>query len=78
MNKTDIEYLDYTWNPIAMRCTPVSEGCAHCWHLRMADRLREDRPAVPGLQAPRNDGRVGDDEEGGGDDHEGPTGEEVP
>ncbi|HPS94613.1 MAG TPA: phage Gp37/Gp68 family protein [Deltaproteobacteria bacterium] len=39
MNKTDIEYLDYTWNPIAMRCTPVSEGCAHCWHLRMADRL---------------------------------------
>ena len=39
MNKTDIEYLDVTWNPIAMRCTPVSPGCAHCWHLGMADRL---------------------------------------
>jgi len=38
MNKTGIEYLDFSWNPIAMRCTPVSEGCAHCWHLDMADR----------------------------------------
>ncbi len=40
MNKTNIEYLDYTWNPIAMRCTPVSEGCAHCWHLDTCERLR--------------------------------------
>lgn len=39
MQKTAIEYLDYTWNPLAMRCSPVSEGCEHCWHLRMADRL---------------------------------------
>lgn len=39
VNKTGIEYLDYTWNPIAMRCTPVSEGCANCWHLAVADRL---------------------------------------
>jgi protein gp37 len=39
MNKTGIEYLDYTWNPIAMRCTPVSAGCQNCWHLRMANRL---------------------------------------
>lgn len=39
MNKTQIEYLDMSWNPIAMRCTPVSEGCTNCWHLRMADRL---------------------------------------
>lgn len=39
MNKTSIEYIDFSWNPIAMRCTPVSEGCANCWHLRMADRL---------------------------------------
>lgn len=39
MQKTAIEYLDYTWNPLAMRCTPVSDGCEHCWHLRMADRL---------------------------------------
>jgi protein gp37 len=39
MNKTGIEYMDLSWNPIAMRCTPASEGCANCWHLRMADRL---------------------------------------
>lgn len=39
MNRTGIEYLDLTWNPIAMRCTPVSEGCANCWHRRMANRL---------------------------------------
>lgn len=43
MNRTDIEYLTHTWNPIAMRCTPVSEGCANCWHQRMADRLAGNR-----------------------------------
>ena len=40
MNKTDIEYLDMTWNPLAMRCTRVSAGCANCWHLRLADRMK--------------------------------------
>ncbi|MBN1625011.1 MAG: DUF5131 family protein [Deltaproteobacteria bacterium] len=43
MNKTGIEYLDYTWNPIAMRCKPVSEGCANCWHMRTADRLKNNK-----------------------------------
>lgn len=38
MNKTAIEYLAHTWNPIGMRCTPVGPGCAHCWHLAMAKR----------------------------------------
>ena len=38
MQKTPIEYLDMTWNPIAMRCTPWSRGCWNCWHLRMANR----------------------------------------
>lgn len=42
MNKTKIQYLDYTWNPIAMRCTPISSGCANCWHLRMCDRMAEN------------------------------------
>lgn len=46
MNKTGIEYLDYSYNPIAMRCTPVSAGCANCWHLRMADRLAKN-PKLP-------------------------------
>ncbi len=39
MNRTNIDYLTHTWNPIAMRCTPVSAGCANCWHLAMAKRL---------------------------------------
>jgi len=36
---TGIEYLTATWNPIAMRCTPVSRGCDHCWHQAMAKRF---------------------------------------
>jgi len=39
MQKTKIEYLTHTWNPIAMCCTPVSEGCTNCWHIRMANRM---------------------------------------
>ncbi len=39
MIKTKIEYLSYTWNPLAMRCTPCSPGCTNCWHIRYADRL---------------------------------------
>ena len=38
MQRTGIEYLTHTWNPLAMRCTPVSEGCVHCWHIAMAKR----------------------------------------
>ena len=46
MATTKIEYLDYTWNPIAMCCTPCSEGCAKCWHIRMANRL-SNNPLIP-------------------------------
>lgn len=42
MNRTKIEYLTHTWNPIAMRCSRVSEGCRRCWHLSMADRLAQN------------------------------------
>ncbi len=39
MQRTDIEYLTHTYNPIAMRCTPnLSDGCDHCWHLGFAKR----------------------------------------
>lgn len=39
MNKTDIEYLDYTWNP-TVGCSPVSSGCRSCWAKVMAKRLK--------------------------------------
>lgn len=42
---TKIEYLTHTWNPLAMRCDPVSEACDHCWHLAMAKRLAAN-PAI--------------------------------
>jgi protein gp37 len=42
MQKTGIEYLTHTWNPIAMRCDPVSEGCANCWHLAFTKRHAEN------------------------------------
>lgn len=42
MNRTGIEYLTHSWNPLAMRCSKVSEGCVNCWHLAMADRLAKN------------------------------------
>jgi protein gp37 len=33
-----IEWTDETWNPIT-GCTPISEGCDHCYAQRMAKRL---------------------------------------
>lgn len=38
MNKTDIEYLDYSWNP-THGCSPVSPGCDHCWAKMTSKRL---------------------------------------
>ena len=39
MSKTNIEYGDRTWNPLA-GCTIKSEGCVNCWAATMAKRLR--------------------------------------
>ena len=38
MQKTDINYLDYTWNP-THGCSPVSDGCKNCWAYKMSIRL---------------------------------------
>lgn len=34
---TGISYCDETWNPV-VGCSPVSEGCANCWAVRVAHR----------------------------------------
>ncbi len=36
---TKIEWADVSWNPVT-GCTPVSEGCKHCYAKRMAQRMR--------------------------------------
>ena len=36
---TKIEWATESWNPIT-GCTPVSEGCEHCYARRMAQRLK--------------------------------------
>jgi len=38
MNKTGIEWAQWTWNPVT-GCTPVSPGCRNCYAARMAKRL---------------------------------------
>ena len=40
---TGIEWTDRTWNPVT-GCTPVSEGCDHCYAQTFAERWR----GVPG------------------------------
>lgn len=47
MNKTNIEYLNYTWNPITMHCTPITESCENCWHLAVAKRLSKNPKISP-------------------------------
>ena len=39
MNKTSIEWCDYTWNPIS-GCSPASEGCANCYAEGIAKRFK--------------------------------------
>jgi len=35
---TAIEWTDATWNPVT-GCTPVSEGCDHCYAKRIYERF---------------------------------------
>jgi protein gp37 len=39
MNKTDIEWADYSWNPI-VGCSPTSEGCDHCYAAAISRRFK--------------------------------------
>ncbi len=44
---TKIEWASKTWNPIKMRCTPVSEGCQNCYAASIIKRnLLKDYPRL--------------------------------
>jgi protein gp37 len=38
MNKTKVEWCDYTWNPVT-GCSEVSEGCYHCYAKELSRRF---------------------------------------
>lgn len=42
MNKTTIEWTDYTWNPVT-GCDKISQGCKFCYAETMAKRFWGDR-----------------------------------
>lgn len=46
---TSIPYLDATWNPISMRCTPCSPGCDHCWARAVQRRFHREHRGEPVL-----------------------------
>lgn len=41
MNRTKIDYLDHTWNPV-VGCTPASKGCDNCWARATINKLRNN------------------------------------
>lgn len=51
MNKTKIHYLTNSWNPISMRCTPISPACKRCWHLAWCDRYKDSKAFDAARQA---------------------------
>lgn len=40
MNKTNIAWTQYTWNPIT-GCTPISEGCKNCYAKTVHERFND-------------------------------------
>ena len=42
MNKTKIEWSDYTWNPIT-GCTKISDGCRNCYAHEWAKRFNKGK-----------------------------------
>ena len=54
--RTGINYVDVSWNPIVMRCTPVSDACTFCWHLAMCKRHAANPFLSEELRAARGGG----------------------
>lgn len=48
MNRTSIEWTDYTWNPIR-GCSRISEGCRHCYAEQVAGRFSKPGGSFEGF-----------------------------
>ena len=46
------------WNPLAMRCNQVGNGCRNCWHLRMCDRLARNHSLPASVRTAYEGGEV--------------------
>lgn len=50
MNKTKIEWTDYTWNPV----TGCRHGCGYCYAHRIAERFKPKHPLGDDCTQPEN------------------------
>ncbi len=56
MNKTSIEWCDYTWNPV----TGCLHGCPYCYARKIADRFRGSKAWPEGFKPMSHPERLGD------------------
>ena len=59
MNKTDIEWADFSWNP-ATGCTKVSPGCDRCYAENMANRFAGGKAFPKGFKIHLRQGKISD------------------
>ena len=56
MNKTGIEWCDYTWNPV----TGCKHGCPYCYARKIAERFRGSKAWPQGFEPAFHKGRMED------------------
>lgn len=56
MNKTRIEYVDYTWNPL----TGCKTGCSYCYARRIAERFAGSKAFPNGFEPTFHPKRLGE------------------
>lgn len=59
MQKTDIEWADYTWSPVT-GCSPASAGCDNCYAARIAKRFEGTKAFPDGFNVTLHPERLND------------------
>lgn len=62
MNKTAIEWCDYTWNPV----TGCRHGCQYCYARKIAERFKGSKAWPQGFEPMFHPGRLSEPEKLGG------------